>query len=324
MASAAWMDELGSPRTGLGPWGGNPECDLPPECEEAETTADEAYPPEGEETESPEGDEVDLAGSEEAPEHRACIPFPDSELLEQLKESERRISANWGGLNKMTMAIGWDGYFIKRHDGWRLLGYEDEKHFRKVKGIKRSTWYKMVGIAERLQHLNLEEFLSMSIENAEQLSVQPLEAKRDRELLLKAQSATAEEFRDELVMATARRESKPLGEVYVTMKWRIRQAQREVIERGLEDWQQEHGIDDPGYALELMIAEYRERLTLVGFMTESIPRLTRQVLSVHNGEEMELGELRELREAFAIHLREMGEVLRICCGEAADAASSEQ
>jgi hypothetical protein len=80
-----------------------------------------------------------------------------------------------------------------------------------------------------------------------------------------------------------------------------------VIERGLEDWQHEHGIDDEGYALELMIAEYRERPTLVGFMTESIARLPKQV-SEANG-------IDELRVAFKTHLREMEEILHICCGE---------
>jgi hypothetical protein len=244
------------------------------------------------------------------------MPQVDSELMEQLRLADSRISTNWGSLNKTTMAIGWDGYFIKRHEGWRALGYENEKHYRRVKGIGRSTWYKMVGIAERLAHLTMDDFLLMTIENAEQLSVQPSVVKRDPELIRKAQTKTAQEFADELVLDQAARENKPVGEVYVTMKWRIKQAQREVIERGLEDWQHEHGIDDEGYALELMIAEYRERPTLVGFMAESIPRLSRQVLAVHVGDMGELDELRTLRETFAVHLQEMGEILRIVCGEA--------
>ena len=238
------------------------------------------------------------------------INAEDRDLLEKLREAELRISDNRGRLNKASMEIGWDGYFIKRNNGWRLLGYEDEKQFRRSKGVGRSTWYKMVGIAERLQHLTRDEFLSMTIENAEQLSVQPGEAKRDPELILKAQSNTAEEFADALVGAAAQREQKPVGEVYVTIKWRIRQAQREAIERGLEDWQQEHGLDDPGYALELMIAEYHDRPTLVGFITESIPRLARAVSEAQSASDLE-----QLRELFAQHIQEMAEILKICCGE---------
>ena len=241
----------------------------------------------------------------------------DTQLLEQLRESDRRISENNGRFNKVSMEIGWDGYFIKRHDGWRVLGYEGEKHYRSSKGIGRSTWYKMVGIAERLSHLSREDFLAMSIENAEQLSVQPFSVKHDPALIARAQAVTAQEFADDLVIDTARRENKPLGEVFVTMKWRIKQAQREVIERGLEDWQHEHGIDDPGYALELMIAEVSDRPTLVNFISESIPMLTREVTQAETMEELQY-----LRKVVAAHIQDMGAILKICCGESAEAEAA--
>jgi hypothetical protein len=59
-----------------------------------------------------------------------------------------------------------------------------------------------------------------------------------------------------------------------------------------------------------MIAEVHERLTLVGFMTESIPRLSRAVMAAESPEDLE-----DLRKLFARHIQEMGEVLKICCGE---------
>ena len=235
----------------------------------------------------------------------------ENALLQQLQESDRRITENNGRFNKVSMEIGWDGYFIKRHDGWQLLGYEDEKHYRQSKGIGRSTWYKMIGIAERLAHLTREDFLAMTVENAEQLSVQPTEVKQNPELIAKAQTETAEGFADQLVLDTAQRENKPVDDVYVTMKWRIRQGQRKAIESGLEEWQRMHGIDDPGYALELMIAEFRERSTLVGFIAEAIPRLAQAVTTAQTAEELE-----DLRKLLAAHIQEMGELLKFCCGEA--------
>jgi hypothetical protein len=248
--------------------------------------------------------------SQETQRIHLLAPPVDSELLEQLRQADSRISANWGGFNKMSMAIGWDGYFIKKHDGWRALGYENEKHFRKLKGIGRSTWYRLTGIAERLSHLTMEQFLAMTIDNAEQLSVQPAAVKRDPDLIEKAQTRTAEEFSDELVLDQAAREGKPVGEVYVTLKWRLKQAQREVIEHGLEDWQHEHGLDNPAYALELMIAEVSERATLAGFLLESIPALTREIAKAEVAEDV--GELRKL---LVEHIRDMAEILRVVCGE---------
>jgi hypothetical protein len=239
--------------------------------------------------------------------------MPRMSLDEQLRESDRDISEAWIGLVKRSMVIGWDGYFIKRNDGWQRLGYADEKHYRSSKGIGRSTWYKMVGLAEKFPMLNKEQFLAMTIENAEQLAAVPLSARGDAVLVEAASSMTAKDFEGELVRATAIREAKPVAEVYVTIKWRIKQAQREVIEHGLEDWQQEHGIDDPGYALELMIAEYHDRPTLVGFMTEAIPRLSRAVSEAHSMDELE-----QLRVLFAEHLQEMNEILKMCCGEGGD------
>jgi hypothetical protein len=233
-----------------------------------------------------------------------------SDLDERLLQADRNISEAWIGLTKRSMLIGWEGAFIKRYNGWERLGYMDEKHYRADKGIGRSTWYKMVGLAEHFPNVSKEQFLAMSIENAEQLAVVPLEARENPVLLSSAATKTAREFESDLIFDTAVRENKPVSEVFVTMKWRIRQAQREVIERGLEDWQHEHGIDDPGYALELMIAEVHERLTLVGFMTESIPRLSRAVMAAESQEDLE-----DLRKLFARHIQEMGEVLKICCGE---------
>lgn len=237
-------------------------------------------------------------------------------LDEQLRESDRNISEAWVGLVKRSMVIGWDGYFIKRHDGWQRLDYADEKHYRSSKGIGRSTWYKMVGLAEKFPMLTREQFLTMTIENAEQLAAVPLSDRDDTALLAAAATMTANEFEDELVRVAAISQGKPIKEVYVTIKWRIKQAQREVIERGLKDWQQEHGIDDPGYALELMIAEYHDRLTLVGFMTGEIARLTQTIAEARSMEELE-----ELRKLFAVHIQEMSELLKMCCG---DDGNSEQ
>jgi hypothetical protein len=234
----------------------------------------------------------------------------EDSLLQQLRESDRRLSEAGRRFNKSSMEIGWDGFFIKSHYGWQRLGYEDEKQYREAKKIGRSTWYKMVAIAGGLAHLSREDFLAMTVENAEQLAAQPMSVKQDPALILKAQTETAESFAGSLVAETARRENKPADEVFVTIKWRVKQAQRQVIERGLEDWQHKHGIDDPAYALELMIAEFQDHLTFVGFISEAVSRLGQAVVAAHTHEELEA-----LRNLLAMHVQEMGELLKICAEE---------
>ena len=239
----------------------------------------------------------------------------DDRLKAQALESDRCIRRESKRLSKASMEIGWEGAFLRRNNAWPLLGHEHENSYRAAVGIGRSTWYDVVKIASYFPQLDKETYLAMSLENARRLGMEPEAVRYDPKILQKATTQPAQEFKDELTTEGAHREGKPLSEHWKAMEWRFRQEQYEVIEQGLKDWQHEHGIDDLGYALELMIAECRERPTLVGFMTESIPRLTREVMTVHSGEDVELSDLRALRETFAVHLKEMGEILRICCGE---------
>ena len=239
-----------------------------------------------------------------------------AELELQVKESDCCIRQAWHKASKHSMEIGWEGAFLRTTNAWQVLGFASEKSYRASTGIGRSTWYKMVGLAERFQHLIKEQFISMSIENAEQLAVAPMETRKDLAIVGSAATMTTRDFEGELVLETARQENKAVGEVYVTMKWRVKEAQREVIEQGLKDWQAEHGIDDKGYAIELMIAEFHDRPTLVGFLTESIPRLTQAVTSAET-----FDDLKRLQELLAIHIHDMGEILTICCGDKLDKQS---
>ena len=64
------------------------------------------------------------------------------------------------------------------------------------------------------------------LESIPEGAVVPLEARENPALLSAAATKTAREFENDLVSDTSERENKPVSEVFVTMKWRIRQAQR--------------------------------------------------------------------------------------------------
>lgn len=228
------------------------------------------------------------------------IPVTETEV----REAAARIRANWSKLSKASMEIGWDGFLIERANGWHLVGALDEHDFRRQLGIGRSTWYAATAAARRLAHLTRDQFLAMTLENAKQLGAATEEQKRDPGMIQLAATSTTEELADHLVVDEARRAGKPVGEVYVTMKIRLKQAQRQVIERGVRDWCREHGIEDEAMGLELLVAEYHDRLTLVGFMTESLRRLRPLLLDTA-----------DTRALLANHLSEMDAVLRMCCGE---------
>lgn len=194
------------------------------------------------------------------------------DLKQQVLESDRCIRQAWNKLRKASQEIGWEGAFLRANNAWFLLGCENEDAYRVKVGIGRSTWFRMVGIAECFTGLTKSKFMAMSITNAEQLAKKSLLARQNLTLVNAAALNTGREFNAVL-------ESKPVGEIYVTMKWRIKQVQHEVIAQGLEDWQHEHGFDDDGYALEQIIAAARQRDTLIRFVDELIPKLDSAMLT---------------------------------------------
>jgi hypothetical protein len=229
----------------------------------------------------------------------------DAGLLEQLQLSDRRISGNGGKWNKASMEIGWDCYFIKFHNGWNALGYVDQSDYITKKGLSKSTFLKMVRIAGALTHLTREEFISLTVENADRLSQQSPVAKEDPELILFAQNSTSRELEDQLAHTAAKRDPTS-EECRVTYKLRVLPAQRKVIEQGLLEWCQAHGIKDYGYGLELLIAEFKERAALVGFMHESLAKFEGLAAGSETAE--------ELRALFVGHLDYMKEILDVCTG----------
>lgn len=238
----------------------------------------------------------------------------DPELRNQVVARYNRLRQRATSLRKLTMEVGWDAAFIERNNGWEVLGFKHQHDCRITLGLGRSNWYRVIAVAQKFVELDEEKFFAMSMENAERLGMEPVEVRYDPENVLAAATMTASKFNDKLTIAGAHREGKPVNEHWVEIKWRIREEQRAMIEQGLEEWQREHGIEDQGYALELLIAEYRDRPTLVGFILESIPRLTDAINCTD--------EIGKLKGDLAEYLQEMAGVVRLCCGETEEEKSA--
>jgi hypothetical protein len=85
------------------------------------------------------------------------------------------------------------------------------------------------------------------------------------------------------------------------------------IKSSIESWQHEHNIETRSEALALMISEYSEHATLVGFLTEWQNRIESAISTAKS--ENDLQDLLNLFNLFKIYLREAGEILSICRGE---------
>ena len=228
---------------------------------------------------------------------------------ELAKECDEHVRRAWRSVKKHSMEIGWYGRILKAENLFQELGYADEVAYWQAAGVGHSTWYKMIRIAEAFAHLTLDEFLALSIENADQLSTLNEAARHDEKLLAQAAKQTAIQFEETLAEHTAEVQHRPVAELSVTWKLHMKRGQRTVIEQRLRQWQQEHGIADEAYALEMLIAEYTERLTLVGYMTETIQRLERSTAGTSSKDAA------ALRTEIRTLVTEMQEALRLVVGE---------
>lgn len=241
----------------------------------------------------------------------------DESMRTAVLECSTRIRANKIMLRKAAMAIGYDGALIDKladRGSWQFLGYRHQHEFRISEGIGRSNWYRVVGVAKLFLEVERDVYIAMSMENAERLSVESPDVRLDPENLRRAAEMTAREFDNLMTTEGAHREGRPKSERWVEVKWRMRDAQRKVIEAALKAWKEEHGIEDDAFALETLVMEYSDRPTLTGFILESIPRLTDTV--------RDATEINSLKQAVTEYLQEMAEIVHICCGETEEEISA--
>ena len=221
-----------------------------------------------------------------------------------------RIQTNTVPLRKAAMEIGRDGAYIESRaekGSWQLLGFKHQHEYRIAKGIGKSNWYRVVAVARAFLAIDRETYVSMSMENAERLSVESEDIRLNPDNIQKAADLSAEEFDDFITTVGAHKDGKPKRERWVQMHIRLRDQQRKVIQSALNTWKEEHGIQDDAFALETLVMEYSERPTLTGFILESIPRLTETLRQTE--------EIDALKQAISVHLQEMANIVHVCCGE---------
>lgn len=180
------------------------------------------------------------------------------ELTSKAIEVDRKIRGAEKSHRQSTMEIGWYGRILREESLFLELGFESEAAYRQEVRISRSTWYRMIRIAEHFTKVPLDAFLTMTADNAEQLTLLSESDRIKPEWIERAATLTGPKLEDEIVKYEARTKNIPLREARTTLKLNLAMGQKEVIERGLEKWCRDHGISDPGYGLELLVAEYTD------------------------------------------------------------------
>lgn len=214
------------------------------------------------------------------------------------------IRSAWSGASLRSMELGWHGYYLKQNELFLEFGYQSEAEFRDAEKISVRTWGRMVRLAEAFSQLSKEEFLAMTADNADQLAKLPEEDRYDPELLQAAQQLSATDLQRKLLERQAVKEGVPVGDVRVKWSCPMFEGQKKVIEQGVEEFRQQHGLKEKGTALEWLVMENTGRETLMGFMQRSIPTLRRAL------KKQTVDEMRELLEEYVQDLAATVEVVQ--------------
>ena len=183
-----------------------------------------------------------------------------------------------------SLTIGWHGHKIKSKNLLGILGFESEDQIYKAAGIEKSTWYSVVRLAEKFDGLSLEQFISMKLTNAKLLADLPEPKRMSREWVRLAGSMKTEKFAikvDQELDGKAREsDTKEKG---VVLKIDMPLSRKTVVEEGLKEYGEKIGVapDDPGKALEVLVAEKKGETSLIESITNAIQYI-RQAKEIKN------------------------------------------
>jgi hypothetical protein len=190
------------------------------------------------------------------------------------QEADSQIRSMWkieAGSGKRNMVIGFFGARLKEADQWLANGFRDEADYRNAVGVSTNIWGRYVRIAQCFPLLDVQRFVLMSAENAEELGRLPEDYRYNHMWLENAVKLKAEDFKRLALQVRASEAGVPVKEMRVKFSIPMFENQREVIEHGLSQFQTSHGISDRGTALEWLVAEYSNRNTFARFIHDQLP-----------------------------------------------------
>ena len=190
--------------------------------------------------------------------------------------------------SRNSLRIGFHAFALKEKKLWGMLGFKDENEARLSAGVKDSTWYNVIRLAEAFRTVPEELFISMKLANASELADLPESKRIDRDWLKWAA--------DEPITAFAKRCDEEMNgksktsdtkEHPSTMKMTMPASRQKVIEAGAKKFAEKHGLDpaDTSKALELMVVEQDqvEGVTLIGAITSAVQKIKAAKEKVNSG-----------------------------------------
>ena len=203
---------------------------------------------------------------------------PTAEEAENRKAQAKKhfeiIRKAGGVVSVNSLRIGYHAYALKRDNLFGILGFETERDAQEASGVKSSTWFNVMRIAEAYPSVSEELFCGMKLSNAEALIDLP-ESKRLTEYWLrKAGTVPIETFRMEVEteLNGAARASDG-REKSTSYKITMPTSRKNVVVMAIREYGKQVGVDDESRALEMMVAEHTEGVSLIGSITGAVKKI---------------------------------------------------
>lgn len=173
-----------------------------------------------------------------------------------------------------SLKIGFHAWALKRDNLFGILGFETEKELQEATGVKDSTYFNVRRIAEAYPGVTEELFVAMKLSNAEALMDLP-ESKRLTEYWLRmAATDSIRDFREKLDKELEGKARPSDGrEASTALKVSMPVSRKTAVEAGIKEYAKEVGVEDPGQALEMMVAEHKDGASLAIAMTKAITKI---------------------------------------------------
>jgi hypothetical protein len=174
-----------------------------------------------------------------------------------------------------SLRIGFHAAALKRQNLFGILGFESERDAQEASGVKQATWFNVVRIADAFPNTAEELFCAMKLTNAEALMDLP-ESKRLTEYWLRRAATDPTDLFKTMIHEEMNGKAKPSDgrERVVKFEVKMSSSQKKAVDVGLQEYAKAAGCEgNEAKAIELLVAEHKDGVSLVGTISHAIDRI---------------------------------------------------
>jgi hypothetical protein len=206
-----------------------------------------------------------------------AMPELEAEAASRKKEALshwKAIQQSGPLVSTNSLRIGYHAAALEREGLWGILGYASKKEAQEASGVKQSTFFNVMRIAEAFPGVEEKLFCSQKLTNAEALMDLP-ESKRLTEYWMRRAATDSTDTFKAVIDEEMNGKEKPSNgrEKIVSFSVKMPRSRKKVVDAGLLEISKEFGCEgDESRTLELLVAEKTGTPSLITVITTAVQR----------------------------------------------------